>query len=100
MAEEEYAPVTPGEILQQEFLAEYRLSQQRLARALGISTSRIAGIVNNRRRISAETALRLGLFFRNGPGFRLNLQAHYALKMARRKLKPEDAERIKAQRAA
>jgi len=59
MSENEFAPVTPGEMLKDEFLAEYRLSQSRLARAVGISPNRIAEIVNNRRRITADTALRL-----------------------------------------
>ncbi len=100
MARGEFAPVTPGEMLKEEFLAEYRLSQNRLAKALGISPNRIAEIVNNRRRITADTALRLGLFFGNSPEFWMNLQAHYDLKTARRKLRPEDARRIKARRAA
>ena len=100
MARGEFAPVTPGEMLKEEFLAEYRLSQNQLAKAIGISPNRIAEIVNNRRRITADTALRLGLFFGTSPEFWMNLQAHYDLKTARRKLRPEDARRIKARRAA
>ena len=100
MAHEEFAPVTPGEMLREEFLAEYGLSQNQLAKAVGISPNRIAEIVNNRRRITADTALRLGLFFGNSPEFWVNLQAHFDLKMARRNLRPEDARRIKARRAA
>jgi addiction module HigA family antidote len=96
----EFSPVTPGEILAEEFLAGYGLTQTALARALGISPNRIAEIVNNRRRISADTALRLGLFFGNSPEFWQNLQAHYDLKMARRALSPEIVERIVAQRVA
>lgn len=100
MAEGEFAPVTPGEILKDEFLAGYGLSQSRLAKAIGISPNRIAEIVNNRRRITADTALRLSLYFGNSPEFWMNLQSHYDLKLARRNLKPEDAKRIKARRAA
>jgi len=100
MAEKQFAPVTPGEMLKDEFLAEYRLSQNQLARAIGISPNRIAEIVNDRRRITADTALRLGLYFGNSPEFWMNLQIHHDLKLARRNLKPEDAKRIKAQRAA
>jgi addiction module HigA family antidote len=96
----EFAPVTPGEILKEEFLAEYALSQNQLAKAIGISPNRIAEIVNNRRRITADTALRLGLYFGNSPEFWLNLQTHYDLKMARKKLLPRAIARIKAQRAA
>jgi antitoxin HigA-1 len=98
--ENEFAPVTPGEMLREEFLAEYGLSQNQLAKVLGISPNRIAEIVANRRRITADTALRLSLYFGNSPEFWMNLQTHYDVKMARRKLKPQDAKRIKAQRAA
>jgi addiction module HigA family antidote len=59
MTEDEFAAVTPGEMLKDEFLAEYGLSQNQLAKAVGISPNRIAEIVKNRRRISADTALRL-----------------------------------------
>src|SRR6266481_2027664 len=94
MSEKEFAPVTPGEMLKAEFLAEYGLSQNQLAKAIGISPNRIAEIVNNRRRITADTAVRLGLFFGNSPEFWLNLQTHYDLKMAHRNLRPKDVARI------
>jgi addiction module HigA family antidote len=96
----EFAPVTPGEMLKEEFLLEYGLSQNQLAKAIGISPNRIAEIVNGRRRITADTALRLGLYFGNSPEFWLNLQTHYDLKRARKKLPPKAVARIKAQRAA
>jgi addiction module HigA family antidote len=99
MAREEFAPVTPGEMLKEEFLAEYGLSQNQLAKAIGISPNRITDIVKNRRRITADTALRLGLFFGNTPEFWINLRTHYDLKMARQGLPPEEAKRIKASRA-
>jgi addiction module HigA family antidote len=99
MAKNEFAPVTPGEMLKEEFLAAHGLSQNRLAKAIGISPNRIAEIVSNRRRITADTALRLSLYFGNSPGFRMNLQTHYDLKTARRNLKPGDAKRIKPLRA-
>ena len=97
---EPFAPVTPGEMLKEEFLREYGLSQNQLARAIGISPNRIAEIVNNRRRITADTALRLGLYFGNSAEFWMNLQAHYDLKTARRKLNAKDEQRIKSSRAA
>jgi len=100
MAENEFAPVTPGEILKEEFLVEYGLSQNQLAKAIGISPNRITEIVNNRRRITADTALRLSLYFGNSPQFWMNLRSHYDLKMAQRNLRPADAKRIRAQRAA
>ena len=83
MSEDEFAPVTPGQMVRDEFLAEYRLSQSRLAKAVGISPNRIAEIVNNRRRITADTALRLGLYFGTSPEFWMDLQTRYDLKMAR-----------------
>ena len=97
---DEFAPITPGEMLKEEFLAECGLSQNQLAKAIGISANRIAEIVNNRRRITADTALRLGLYFGNSPEFWLNLQTHYDLKKARKKLPPNLRARIKAQHAA
>ena len=73
MAKDEFAAVTPGEMLKEEFLAEYGLSQNQLAKTIGISPNRIAEIVNNRRRITADTALRLSLYFGNTPEFWMNL---------------------------
>jgi antitoxin HigA-1 len=100
MSNNEFAPVTPGEMLKEEFLSEYGLSQNQLAQAIGISPNRITEIVNNRRRITADTAIRLGLYFGNSPEFWLNLQMHYDLKMASSNLKPEDVKRIKRKRSA
>ena len=87
-------------MLKEEILVEYGLSQNQLAKAVGISPNRIAEIVNNRRRITADTALRLSLYFGNSPEFWMNLQTHYDLKMARKNLDAKDIRRIKAQRAA
>ena len=100
MARSEFAAVTPGEVLKEEFMREYGLSQNQLAKAIGISPNRITDIVNNRRRITADTALRLALYFGNSPEFWMNLQAHYDLKIAHKILGPKEAKRIKAQRAA
>lgn len=100
MSADPFAPVTPGEMLKEEFLQEYGLSQNQLAKAIGISPNRIAEIVNNRRRITADTALRLSLYFANSAEFWLNLQTRYDLKIARQKLDPKSARRIKSRRAA
>lgn len=97
---DEFAPITPGEILKEEFLDGYRLSQAQLARAVGISPNRIADIVNNRRRISADTAVRLALYFGNSAEFWMNLQAHYDLKAPREAIAPAECDRIRAERAA
>jgi antitoxin HigA-1 len=100
MTRTEFVAVTPGEMLKEEFMREYGLSQNRLAKAIRISPNRITDIVNNRRRIAADTALRLALYFGNSPEFWMNLQAHYDLKMAQQSLGPAEAKRIKARRAA
>jgi addiction module HigA family antidote len=100
MAENVFGPITPGEMLKDEFLAEYGLSQSKLAKAIGISPNRTAEMVNNRRRITAATAVRLSLYFDDSPEFWMNLQTHSDLKMAQRNLRPQDAKRIKSLRAA
>jgi antitoxin HigA-1 len=100
MTKSEYAPVTPGDMLKQEFLAEYGLSQNELAQAIGVSPNRIAEIVNNRRRITADTAVRLALFFGNSAEFWMNLQSWYDLKMATKELSSAQRRKIIAARAA
>ena len=100
MTKHEYAPVTPGDMLKHEFLAEFDLSQNELAQAIGVSPNRIAEIINNRRRITADTAVRLGLFFGNSAEFWMNLQSWYDLKMANKDLPAAERRRIVAARAA
>ena len=75
--------VTPGEILQEEFLIPLDISQYRLAKELNIPQTRISGIVNNTRRITADTALRLSLFFGNSAKFWLGLQNDFDIENAR-----------------
>ena len=72
-------PVSPGEVLREEFLEPMGLSQNRLARGLGVPPRRINEIVHGRRRITADTALRLAKFFRMSPEFWLGLQMDYEL---------------------
>ena len=67
MSDDIFDVVTPGEILNEEFLKGYELSQSKLARAIDVSPNRIAEIINNRRAITADTALRLPLRPENGP---------------------------------
>ena len=100
MAKNPFAPVTPGEILKEEFLEGYALSQAKLARAIGISPNRIAEIVNNRRRITADTAVRLGLFFGNSPEFWMNLQKTYELRLAEQALPGKVRKHIEQHRGA
>ncbi len=100
MTKSQYAPVTPGDMLRHEFLAEYGMSQNELAQAIGVSPNRITEIVNNRRRITADTAVRLALFFGNSPEFWVNLQSWYDLKVATKDLSAAERRRIVAARAA
>ncbi len=82
MTTKELAPVHPGEVLQQEFLIPLGLSQNRLALSIGVSPRRINEIVLGKRRVTAETALRLARFFDTTPQFWLGLQADYDLDVA------------------
>lgn len=80
------APVHPGEILLKDFLEPMGVSQYRLAHAISVPPRRINEIVLGHRAISADTALRLGHFFRMESEFWLNLQSRYDLEVARDKL--------------
>jgi len=79
------APIHPGRILTYEFLKELGITSYALAKAIGVPTNRITGIVNGDRAITADTALRLAQYFGNSPQFWLNLQMHYDLEMAQRR---------------
>lgn len=79
-------PTHPGAYLKYEFLEELGLSAYALARATHMPDSRISEIINGRRSITADTALRLGKYFGTSAQFWLNLQNHYDLEMARRDL--------------
>ncbi len=81
MPRKRLAPVHPGEILEEEFLKPLALTQYRLAKGLKVPARRINEIVHRKRAISADTALRLGRFFRNAPRFWLNLQTSYDLEV-------------------
>jgi addiction module HigA family antidote len=82
MTEDKLYPVHPGEILLEEFLKPLGLSQNRLALDLGVHPRRINEIVLGKRRITAETALRLARYFGTSPQFWLGLQADYDLDVA------------------
>lgn len=83
MADQRKIPPThPGEILKLDFLEPLGLSQRKLADALGVSPRRINEIVNAKRSITADTALRLARFFDMTPGFWLGLQKQYDLDVA------------------
>ena len=73
------SPVHPGEVLEEEFLKPLELSQHRLALEIGVDPRRINEIVLRKRRLTANTALRLGRYFDTSPEFWLGLQAQYDL---------------------
>jgi addiction module HigA family antidote len=76
-------PIHPGEILREEFMKAHGLSQNALARALGVPPRRINEIVQEKRAISADTALRLARFFGTSAEMWAGLQADYELRRAR-----------------
>lgn len=78
------SPVTPGEILRDDFMEPLGLSASALARALHVPSNRITAILNGTRSITADTALRLARFFNTTPQSWLNLQKNYELEMAKR----------------
>lgn len=78
-------PITPGEILIEEFMKPHSVSQNKLARDLDIPPARVHDIVHGRRGISSDTAFRLGAYFKTSPEFWLNLQTAYDLKMTQKK---------------
>jgi addiction module HigA family antidote len=80
------ANITPGEILDEEFLKPMAITQYRLAKDIGVPPRRINEIVNGQRAVTADTALRLGRYFRMSPEFWLNLQSHYALEQEQERL--------------
>lgn len=80
------ANITPGEILQEEFLRPMGITQYRLARDIGVPPRRINEIAKGQRAITADTALRLGRYFRMDPQFWLNLQTHYDLEMEEQRI--------------
>ena len=73
------APVHPGEVLLEEFLSPMEISQYRLAKDISVPPRRINEIVHGERSISADTAIRLALYFGTSERFWLNLQAQYDL---------------------
>ena len=85
--EEKLNPIHPGEVLLEEFLRPLGLSQHRLALDIGVDSRRINEIVNGKRGITADTALRLAKYFQTSPDFWMGLQVDYDLDIASDKLK-------------
>jgi antitoxin HigA-1 len=94
------ANITPGEILEEDFLKPMGLTQYRLAKDIGVPPRRVNEIVKGERAITADTALRLGRYFRMSPQFWLNLQSHYDLEMAQDRLGRRLEREVKVMEAA
>lgn len=77
-----YPPIHPGEVLMEDFIEGFGITQNRLAVSIGVPPRRINEIVHGKRAISADTALRLGRYFGVSPEFWLNLQSRYELELA------------------
>jgi len=87
-------PITPGEILREDFMKILGISINQLARDLAVPPNRISEIVNGKRAITADTALRLQRYFGVEAQFWLNLQSEYDLRVMRRKIWVDIQQRI------
>ena len=100
MAKKLLDEIHPGEILLEDFMKPMGISARQLAADIDVSPSRISEIVHGQRPITADTALRLGLFFSMEPRFWINLQSEYDLRMVQRDLQKEIAPRIRVFQSA
>ncbi len=91
-------PIHPGEILSDEFLVPMKITQYRLAKALGVDPRRVHAIVHGERSITAETALLFSRFFGNSAEFWIGLQSQYDLERERDRLE-DRLDRVPAHRA-
>ena len=87
--------IHPGEILYEDFMQAMGINARRLASDIDVSPSRISELVHGQRPITADTALRLGLYFSMEPRFWMNLQAEYDMRMATRNLQEKILPRIR-----
>ncbi len=87
-------PIHPGEILLEDFMKPLGVSINRLARDIVVPPGRISAIVNGKRAITADTALRLGKYFGVSPEVWMGLQADYDLRVAQRMIGAEVARRV------
>jgi addiction module HigA family antidote len=87
--------IHPGEILLEEFMKPLGITARQLSADIDVPPSRISELVNGRRPITADTALRLGLYFSMEPQFWMNLQSEYDMRVATRELQSKVAPRIR-----
>ena len=93
-------PLHPGEILLEEFLIPMHLSQNKIANDIGVPPRRINEIVHGKRRITADTALRLAHYFKMSPQFWLGLQMDYDLDVEEDRLAARLPDEVKTYKAA
>lgn len=93
-------PIHPGEFLLEEFLTPMQLSQNKIAVDIGVPPRRINEIIHGRRRITADTALRLAHYFQMSPQFWLGLQMDYDLDVEEDRLAGRLPEEVKTYKAA
>ena len=87
-------PIHPGEILLEEFMKPMSISINRLARDIAVPPGRISAIVNGKRAITADTALRLARYFGTSSELWVGLQAEFDLRIAKRTVGPEIERRV------
>ena len=87
-------PITPGEVLLEDFLKPLKINAHQVALALRVPANRITGILEGKRGISGDTALRLARYFDMTPNFWFNLQANYELRKAQRELADKVAREV------
>ena len=95
----ERPPIHPGEVLLEDFLTPLNLTKYRLAKDIGVPATRIQSIIEGKRRVSADTALRLGRYFGTSAELWMGLQDGYELELAKLQL-GEELERVKPRSAA
>jgi len=100
MSKTKLAPIHPGEILIEEFLKPMEVSQYRLAKDISVPARRINEIVQGKRSITPDTALRLSKYFGLSERFWINLQARYDLETEKDKLKDRLNKEVNAYAAA
>jgi len=91
-------PITPGEILLEEFMKPMNITQAQLARDINVPPNRISQIIRGKREITADTALRLGKYFGIEPEFWLNLQVRYNMKVAKANLEKKIEKEVRPRR--
>ncbi len=94
--EERLPPIHPGELLLEDFMKPLELSQYRVAKDIGVPALRISQIVNGKRSVTADTAMRLAIYFGTSPDVGLRLQARYDLEVAQQKFGQKIRQEVKA----